>query len=771
MKRTRLIPALIGVMLSGCLQAQPLAGDAKMNAFIGDLMSRMTLEEKIGQLNLLSVGFDVTGPVLSKDVDTKIRQGLVGGVFNTYTPEAVRKLQALAVNKSRLGIPLLFGYDVIHGHKTVFPIPLGLSCTWNLDSIERSARIAATEASADGVNWTFSPMVDIARDPRWGRIAEGAGEDPYLGSQIARAMVRGYQGDDLSRSNALMACVKHFALYGAAEAGRDYNTVDMSRLKMYQYYLPPYRAAVEAGAGSVMTSFNEINGVPASANHWLLTDLLRTQWGFQGFVVTDYAAISELSEHGMGNLRTDAELALKAGVDMDMVSETYLNYLPEQEAHGEIPESMINQACRRILEAKYKLGLFSDPYHGCTEERARAEILTPENRKAAREIAEQSFVLLKNDRQILPLRKSGIIALVGPLADDQQNLLGNCRAGGDWRQAVSVEAGISNVAGSTVTILHAKGANLTDDLALRATLKAFGDDIPVDSRSPQEMMAEAVAVAARADVVVAVLGESSGMSGEAASRSEIGLPESQEKLLRALVETGKPLVLVLMNGRPLTLTWEAEHCGAILETWFGGTEAGNAVADVLFGDYNPSGKLTATFPRDVGQIPIYYNHKNTGRPYKGDPGYRYVSRYLDVPNDPLYPFGYGLSYTTFSYGGVKLSQTNLIGEETLVASVDVTNTGERAGEETVQMYLSQPVASVTRSVEDLRGFQKVRLQPGETKEVMFRITPEDLKFYNSDLDYDWEPGEFIVRIGGNSTSQLKSATVHWSKKTDAAKTQ
>jgi beta-glucosidase len=770
MKRTRLIMGLIGVMMSGCLYAQPPVSDPKMNAFIGGLMSRMTLEEKIGQLNLLSVGFDVTGPVLSKDAETKIRQGLVGGVFNTYTPEAVRKLQSLAVMESRLGIPLLFGYDVIHGHKTVFPIPLGLSCTWNLDSIERSARIAATEASADGVNWTFSPMVDIARDPRWGRIAEGAGEDPYLGAHIARAMVHGYQGGDLSRSNALMACVKHFALYGAAEAGRDYNTVDMSRLKMYQYYLPPYRAAVEAGAGSVMCSFNEINGVPASANHWLLSDLLRTQWGFQGFVVTDYAAISELSEHGMGDLRKDAELALKAGVDMDMVSEAYLKCLPELAAHGEIPESMINQACRRILEAKYKLGLFADPYHGCTEERARREILTPENRKAAREFAEQSFVLLKNDRQMLPLKKSGIIALVGPLADDQQNLLGNCRAGGDWRQAVSVRMGISNVAGSTVTILHAKGANLTDDPALRVTLKAFGDDIPVDSRSPQEMVTEAAAVAARADVVVAVLGESSGMSGEAASRSEIGLPESQEKLLRALVETGKPLVLVLMNGRPLTLTWEAEHCGAILETWFGGTEAGNAVADVLFGDYNPSGKLTATFPRNVGQIPIYYNHKNTGRPYKDNPGAKYVSRYLDVPNDPLYAFGYGLSYTTFSYGNVKLSKTALADEETLVASVSVTNTGERAGEETVQLYLSQPVASVTRSVEDLRGFQKVRLQPGETREVTFRITPEDLKFYNSNLEYDWEPGEFIVRIGGDST-QTKSATVRWSKKAVPAKTQ
>ncbi len=762
MKRTRLLTVLLGMIMPCCLQAAPPASDVPMNAFIDDLMGRMTLPEKIGQLNLLPLGVDVTGPQLSRDVETKIRRGSVGGVLNVYTPGAVRKLQSLAINESRLGIPLLFGYDVIHGHKTIFPIPLGLSCTWNLNAIERSARIAATEASADGVNWTFSPMVDIARDPRWGRIAEGAGEDPYLGAQIARAMVRGYQGDDLSRSNALMACVKHFALYGAAEAGRDYNTVDMSPLKMFQYYLPPYRAAVEAGAGSVMTSFNEINGVPATANRWLLADLLRTQWGFRGFVVTDYSAISEMTAHGMGDLRKDAGLAMTAGVDMDMFSETYLKYLPELVAHGEIPESMINQACRRILEAKYKLGLFADPYRGCTEERARTEILTPENRKAAREIAEQSFVLLKNDRQILPLKKSGVIALVGPLADDQQDLLGCWHAAGDGRQAVDVLTGISNVAGSAVTILRAKGANLMDDPALRATLKAFGAEIQVDKRSPEQMLAEAVEVADRADVVVAVLGESAAMSGEAASRSEIGLPECQEDLLRALVKTGKPLVLVLMNGRPLTLTWEAEHCGSILETWFGGTEAGNAVADVLFGDYNPSGKLTATFPRDVGQIPIYYNHMNTGRPYRGDPGYRYVSRYLDVPNDPLYPFGYGLSYTTFSYGNVELSQTNLTGDETLLASVDVTNTGKRVGEETVQLYLTQPVASVTRSVEDLRGFQKVALQPGETRNVTFRITPEDLKFYDSQLEYDWEPGEFIIRLGGSS-SQLKSASVRWNR--------
>jgi beta-glucosidase len=762
MKRVWLILSLAGMMMSRCLFAQSLTNDPKMSNFINDLMSRMTLKEKIGQLNLLSAGFDVTGPVLSQDAETKIRQGLVGGVFNPYTPVAVRKLQLQSIKESRLGIPLLFGYDVIHGHKTIFPIPLGLSCTWNLNLIERSARIAATEASADGVNWTFSPMVDIARDPRWGRIMEGAGEDPYLGAQIARAMVHGYQDDDLTKSNTLMSCVKHFALYGAVESGRDYNTVDMSRRQMYEYYLPPYRAAVEAGAGSVMCSFNEVDGLPATGNHWLLTDLLRTQWGFQGFVVTDYTAINEMTEHGMGDFRNDAELALKAGVDMDMVSEAFVKYLPELVTNGIIPVSMVDQACRRILEAKYRLGLFTDPYRGCSEERAKREILTQENRKAAREIAEQSFVLLKNDEQLLPLKKSGVVALVGPLADDQQDLLGSWRAAGDWRQSVSVMSGISNVLGSSVTILHAKGANLVDNPELRTTLKAFGVDIPLDERSPQELLTEAVGVAARADVVVAVLGESSGMSGEAASRSDIGLPENQKDLLRALVATRKPLVLVLMNGRPLTLTWEAEHCGAILETWFGGTETGNAVADVLFGNYNPSGKLTTTFPRTVGQIPIYYNHKNTGRPYKGDPGYKFVSRYLDVPNDPLFAFGYGLSYTTFSYSEIRMSKVALIGDETLLASVSVTNTGDRAGEETVQLYISQPVASITRSVEDLRGFQKVHLEAGETKEVTFRVTTEDLKFYNSNLEYGWEPGQFTIRIGGCST-QLKSANVRWEK--------
>jgi len=732
-----------------------------MEAFVGALLDKMTLDERIGQLNLLSVGFDVTGPIVNKDVEASIRRGLVGGVFNTYTPGPVRKLQELAVNQSRLRIPLLLGYDVIHGHKTIFPIPLALACTWNLDLIEKSARIAATEATADGLNWTFSPMVDIARDPRWGRIAEGAGEDPYLGAQIARAMVRGYQGDDLRRNNVVMACVKHFALYGAAEGGRDYNTVDMSRIRMYEYYLPPYKAAVDAGVGSVMSSFNEVDGEPATGNHWLMSELLRKQWGFQGFVVTDYTAINEMTQHGTGDLKQNVARALRAGIDMDMVGEGFRKYLKQLVAQRTVTEAMINQACKRILVAKFKLGLFADPYRGCNADRAEKEILTPENRQAAREIAERSFVLLKNSGQTLPLRKSGTIALVGPLAADQRNLLGSWSAAGDWKKSVSIAEGIKQAA-PALSVLQAKGANLVDDPALLLALNAAGGDIALDKRSPQELLDEAVAAANKADTVIAVLGESFGMSGEAASRSDIGIPEGQKELLKALAGTGKPLVLVLLNGRPLTLTWEDAHCSAILETWFGGTETGNAVAAVLFGDYNPSGHLTATFPRSVGQIPLYYNHKNTGRPYTGDPRAKYLSRYLGVPNEPLYPFGYGLSYTTFSYSSVRLSKTSLDGGQALVAAVKVSNTGQYAGEETVQLYISEPVASVTRSVEDLRGFQKVTLKPGESKEVAFKITTEDLKFYNRDLVYDWEPGEFIVRIGGSS-SQLKSASLRWSK--------
>ena len=758
MKAPPVITCLAGLLLLTLAACSPhrTAADRERDAFVNSLMGRMTLGEKIGQLNLLAAGLDVTGAQRNASVEEKVRKGLVGGVFNTFTPAAVRKLQTTAVSESRLGIPLLFGYDVIYGHKTIFPIPLALSCTWDPGLIEQSCRISATEASADGLNWVYSPMVDIARDPRWGRIMESSGEDPYLGSLIARAKVRGYQGNDLRDPRSVMACVKHFALYGAAEAGRDYNTVDMSRLRMYETYLPPYRAAVEAGVGSVMTSFNEVDGIPASANRWLLTDLLRREWGFNGMVVTDYTAIKEMTAHGMGDLSKDAELAMKAGVDMDMVDEVYPDYLPKLVASGRIPESSIDRACRRVLEAKYRLGLFSDPFRGCTGERAKSEILTQENRRTAREIAAQSFVLLKNRHSLLPLRKSGTIALVGPLADDRKTPLGSWHAAGDWRNVVSVLEGMTNMGGSGVKILHAVGTIPpgTPDVP----------EVPSDTSHLQAMISEAVAAAKKADTVVAVLGESAAQSGEAKSRSDIGLPREQKELLKALVATGKPVVLVLMNGRPLTLEWEDTHCGAILEAWLPGIEAGNAIADILFGDRNPSGKLTVTFPRNVGQIPIYYAHKNTGRPFNAEnPSLRFVSRYLDVPNDPLYAFGHGLSYTSFSCSDVNLSKASLSDNETLQASVRVTNTGTRPGEETLQLYISQPAASVARNVMDLRGFQKVLLQPGEIKEVTFAVTTEDLKFWNADLKHDWEPGEFLIRIGGSSDAPMKPAVVRWNR--------
>jgi beta-glucosidase len=612
------------------------AQDAKMNAFVSDLMNKMTLEEKIGQLNLVTPGGAVTGAVVSKDVDTKIRNGEVGGLFGITGPSQVHKAQEIAVNNSRLHIPLLFGLDVIHGHRTIFPIPLGLSCSWDTALIRKSARIAAIEASADGLDWGFSPMVDIARDPRWGRIAECAGEDPFLGSQIAKAMVLGYQGGDLTRTDAIMACVKHFALYGAADGGRDYNTTDMSRIKMYQYYLPPYQAAVDAGVGSVMSSFNEIDGIPATGNKWLLTDLLRRQWGFKGFVVSDYTSVSEMSAHGEGDLQTVSALALNAGVDMDMVSEGFLSSLKKSTQEGKVSEQQINEACRRILEAKYKLGLFENPFRRMDDARAAKEILSAEHRKAARETAAHSFVLLKNENQLLPLKKSGTIAVIGPLAESKRNMLGTWSVSGDPSKSVSVLEGIKGIVGSSANILYAKGANLSDDKEFAKHVNVFGTEIDIDSRSPEEMIKEAVTAASKADVVVAVLGEAADMTGESSSMSNIGLQGSQEDLLKALLKTGKPVVMVLFNGRPMTLVWENEHANAILDVWFGGTEAGNAVADLLFGNYNPSGKLTTSFPRNVGQIPNYYNHKNTGRPLEGNEFQKFRSDYLDVSNDPLF---------------------------------------------------------------------------------------------------------------------------------------
>ncbi|HEU4573863.1 MAG TPA: beta-glucosidase BglX [Chitinophagaceae bacterium] len=740
-------------------QIKTKAGDAKMNAFINTLMQKMTLDEKIGQLNLVTPGGAVTGAVVSTDVDKKIRNGQVGGLFGITGPDKVREAQDIAVKSSRLHIPLIFGLDVIHGHKTVFPIPLGLSCSWDMNLVEKSARIAAMEATADGLNWAFSPMVDIARDPRWGRIAEGSGEDPFLGSQVAKAMVKGYQGTDLSKDNTVMACVKHYALYGAAEAGRDYNTVDMSHIRMYNEYFPPYKAAVDAGVASVMTSFNEVDGIPATGNKWLLTDVLRKQWGFKGLVVTDYTSLNEMINHGMGDLQTVSALALNAGVDMDMVGEGFLTTLKKSLQQGKVTLKQIDDACRAVLEAKYKLGLFDDPYRYCNEQRAATEILSPQNRADAREIAAHSFVLLKNDNQLLPLAKKGTIAVIGPLADSKRNMLGTWSVAGDWQKSVSVLEGMRNVAGNTVNILYAKGANITDDPMLIKRTNVFGPEVEVDKRSPDEMLKEAVEIASQSDVVVAVVGEAADMTGEASSRSDISIPESQENLLQALVKTGKPVVLVLFNGRPLTLTWEDGHVNAMLDVWFGGTESGNAVADVLFGKYNPSGKLTTSFPRNTGQIPVYYNHKNTGRPYNNEDFAKFKSDYLDVSNDPLYPFGYGLSYTKFTYGDIQLSQQVLKPGEKITASIMVQNTGQYDGEEVVQLYIRDMVGSVTRPVKELKGFQKIFLKAGESKIVSFEISTDDLRFYNSQLKYVYEPGDFKVFIGSNSRDVKEAAFI------------
>lgn len=737
-------------MLSAGAIAQT-SRDAKMDQFISSLMQKMTIDEKLGQLNLPGAGDITTGQASSSDIAKKIEEGKVGGLFNIKTAQKIRDVQKIAVEKTRLKIPLIFGMDVIHGYQTVFPIPLGLSCSWDMPLIERSARIAAIEASADGINWTFSPMTDISRDARWGRASEGSGEDPYLGSQIAKAMVRGYQGDDLSRNNTIMACVKHFALYGAIEAGRDYNTVDMSRVRMYNEYFPPYKAAVEAGVGSVMTSFNEVEGVPASANKWLFTDVLRKQWGFNGFVVTDYTAINEMVDHGLGDLRTVSALSLKAGVDMDMVGEGFLGTLKQSLEEGKISQQEIDMACRRVLEAKYKLGLFEDPYRYCNIRRSKTEIFTPAHRKEARATAAQSFVLLKNDHNVLPVKKSGTIALIGPLADATENMTGTWSVAADFSKSVSLLNGLKSAVGKQAKIVYAKGSNLTADPKLEERATMFGKSLRRDNRSAEEIRNEAIQIAKQSDVIVAALGESAEMSGESSSRTDIGIPDVQQELLKELLKTGKPVVLVLFTGRPLTLKWESENVPAILNVWFGGSEAGDAIADVLFGDVNPSGKLSMTFPQVVGQVPLFYNHKNTGRPLaEGKWFEKFRSNYLDVSNDPLYPFGFGLSYTKFEYSDIKLSSNTLQHGQEITASVTVRNAGAVEGKEVVQLYIRDLVGSITRPVKELKGFQKISLKPGESREVSFKITEDDLKFYNSNLDFVAEPGDFKLFIGTNS---------------------
>ncbi len=726
--------------------------------FISELMAKMTLEEKIGQLNLPTSGDITTGQSSSNDVGKKIKDGKVGGLFNIKSREKIREVQRIAVEESRLKIPLIFGMDVIHGYKSTFPIPLGLSCTWDLKLIERSAQIAAQEASADGINWTFSPMVDISRDPRWGRVSEGSGEDPYLGSKIAAAMVRGYQGTDLSKNNTILSCVKHFALYGAPEAGREYNTVDMSRIKMYNDYFPPYKAAVEAGACSVMASFNEIDGIPASANKWLLTDVLRKQWGFKGFVVTDYTAISEMSEHGIGDLQTVTALALKAGVQMDMVSEGFLSTLKKSLEEGKVTMDEINAATKLILDAKYDLGLFEDPYRYCDTKRAATEIYSKANREEARNIATESIVLLKNSQQVLPLKKSGTIALIGPLADAKENMAGTWSVATVQENSISLLAGMKDAVGTSAIIIYAKGSNLDDDATLEERATMFGKSLHRDNRTKQELLAEALKVANQSDVIVAALGESAEFSGECSSRSNLEIPQTQKELLQALLKTGKPVVLVLFDGRPLVLNQENETVSSILNVWFAGSEAGYAISDVLFGAVNPSGKLTMTFPRSVGQVPIYYSAKNTGRPLGNKEGVfeKFKSNYIDMRNEPLFPFGYGLSYTKFEYSNLKISNNKISTNQTLTVSVDVTNTGNFDGKEIVQLYTKDLVGSVTRPIKELKGFQKIDLKKGEKQTVVFELSAQDLKFYNSELQFVAEPGDFEVFVGTNSDTTLKA---------------
>ena len=730
--------------------AAPQADKDKMDQFIDNLMGKMTLQEKIGQLNLPVSGEIVTGQAKSSDVAGKIRKGQVGGLFNVKGVENIREVQKIAVEQSRLKIPLLFGVDVIHGYETVFPIPLALSCSWDMEAIKESARIAAKESSADGICWTFSPMVDICRDPRWGRMAEGGGEDPYLGSEISAAMVKGYQGDDLTDKNTIMACVKHFALYGAPEAGRDYNTVDMSHLSMFNNYFPPYKAAIDAGVGSVMTSFNVVDGIPATGNKWLMTDVLRDRWGFDGFVVTDYTAISEMIAHGMGDLQQVSAMSLSAGTDMDMVADGFLTTLEKSLKEGKVTMAEIDKACRRILEAKYKLGLFDDPYKYCDASRVKKDIFTAENRAVARKIATETFVLLKNENNLLPLQRKGKIALVGPLANTKANMPGTWSVAATSDKYNSLYESMKQSLAGKAEVFYAKGSNLMYDAQREAEATMFGREMR-DLRSAQELLDEALSVASQADVIVAAVGESSEMSGESSSRTNLEMPDAQRDLLTALKKTGKPIVLVYFAGRSTVMTWEQENFPAILNVWFGGSEAAYAIGDVLFGDVNPSGKLTMTFPKNVGQIPLFYNHKNTGRPLAAGKWFeKFRSNYLDVDNEPLYPFGYGLSYTTFQYSDIALSTPTLGKDGSVTAVVTVTNTGKHDGAEVVQLYIRDLVGSITRPVRELKGFNKIFLRAGESKTVSFTITRDLLRFYDYDLNYVAEPGDFDIMIGGNS---------------------
>ncbi len=751
--KKRLLMLLLTVMcaIAGA-QALTVKGtavdQAKMNQFIDDLMGKMTLQEKIGQLNLPVTGDIITGSSVSGDVVGKIKAGQVGGLFNMKGVQSIRALQEVAVKQSRLGIPLIFGMDVIHGYETVFPIPFAMSMSWDMDAIRNSARIASVEATADGICWTFSPMVDICREPRWGRMSEGSGEDPFLGSAICRAMIEGYQGADLADKATMMACVKHFALYGAPEAGRDYNTVDMSHVRMFNEYFPPYKAGVEAGAGSFMTSFNVIDYIPATGNRWLMTEVLRDRWGFDGFVVTDYTAISEMINHGMGDLQTVSALALNAGTDMDMVADGFLGTLEKSLNEGKVTMADIDKACRRILEAKYKLGLFDDPYRYLDAKRAKKDIYTAEHRAAARKLATETFVLLQNKDNVLPLKRAGKIALVGPLANTRANMPGTWSvAAASDRYSTLLEA-MRRAVGDKAEVMYAKGCNICYDAELEKNSTMFGREMR-DERPVDVMRDEALRIARECDVIVAAMGEPSEMSGESSSRSELTILDAQKDLLTALKATGKPIVLLNFSGRATVMDWEVENIPTILNVWFGGSEAADAICDVVFGDVVPSGKLTVTMPRNVGQVPIYYNHLNTGRP---NPHWfaKYTSNYLDVPNDPLFPFGYGLSYTTFAYSPLTLSSNTMTTSDNITASVTVTNTGTVEGTEVVQLYIRDMVGSIARPVQELKGFERITLKPGESRQVNFTINADLLKFYNKDLNYVCEPGDFEVMVGTNS---------------------
>ena len=740
---------------------------AKKKAFVESLLAKMTLEEKIGQLNLPSAGDFTTGQAQNSGIGKKIEDGLVGGLFNIKGAEKIRAVQKVAVEKSRLKIPLLFGMDVIHGYETNFPIPLGLASSWDMDLIQQSARVAAKEATSDGISWTFSPMTDISREPRWGRVSEGSGEDPYLGSAIAKAMVYGYQGKDLALSNTIMACVKHFALYGAGEAGRDYNTVDMSHLRMFNEYFPPYKAAVDAGVGSVMASFNEVDGIPATGNKWLQTEVLRNKWGFDGFIVTDYTGINEMVEHGMGDLQQVSAMSLNAGIDMDMVGEGFLTTLKKSLQEGKVKQATIDQAARRILEAKYDLGLFEDPYRYGDAKLAAKEVYSMENRNIARNTAAQSMVLMKNENQTLPLKKSGTVAVIGPLVNNALNMAGTWSVGAKHSNSVSLLKGLQDNLGKQVKFLSAKGANIDYSEKLENIYAAHGKLTDRDARSKEELVKEAVSIANQSDVIILAIGESAEMSGESSSRTEIDIPASQVDLLMELKKTGKPIVVVLFTGRPLALTNVKDIPDSILNVWFPGTEAGNAITDVLFGKVNPSGKLPMTFPRSLGQVPLYYNHKNTGRPLSAEKTEkceyeRFRSNFMDECNTPLYPFGYGLSFTQFNYSDIVISNTNPKGNQTIQASVTLTNTGNYDGAEVVQLYIRDIVGSITRPVKELKGFQKIFLKKGESKKVTFNISPEDLKFYNNDLKFDWEAGDFDIMIGTDS-EQVKTQKIQWNK--------